>query len=263
MINNILAVLLAALVSGSPLNCFSFSLALQKLSKVEVVERVHEKIQSTPEMDNWQASALTTLFEMYKNREPKKKTIIEKLVVVKNKIRTEKILSATEFDEDKTKDKTAKYQAEAAKFNIRNESNKGKDGGRKGGRSRGMDLSQDDIFPFGENRRKDYEFDLREGSLEDKLQVYILESRSQFRSSDYYEGEYYIHPETFDILRADIRPAKNPGPLKLLEMRIDFGRIPEGYLVIRAASVRIHVGLIIKNIRMESEEIYSDFIVFN
>jgi hypothetical protein len=93
--------------------------------------------------------------------------------------------------------------------------------------------------------------------------VYILENRSKLKSSDNYEGKYYIHPETFDILRADIRPAKNPGPLKLLEMRIDFGRIPEGYLVIRAASVRIHVGLIIKNIRMESEEIYSDFIVFN
>jgi hypothetical protein len=263
IMNNILAMLLAILASGSPLNIFSSSLASPELSTVEVVERVHEKIKSTPELDNWQASVLTTLFEMDKNWEPEKKTIIEKLAVVKNKIRKEKILSATEFDEDKTKDKTAKYQAEASKFNRRNESNRGKDGGRKGGKSRGMDLSQDDIFPFGENRRKDYEFNLREGSLEDKLRVYILESRSKFRSSDYYEGKYYIHPETFDILRADIRPAKNPGPLKLLEMRIDFDRIPEGYLVIRAAKVRIHVGLIIKNIRMESEEIYSDYKVFD
>ena len=126
-----------------------------------------------------------------------------------------------------------------------------------------MDLSQDDIFPFGENRRKDYEFDLRQGSLSDKRMVYILETHSQLKSSDYFEGKYFIHPDTFDILRVEIRPAKNSGPLKLLEMHIDFGRIPEGYLVVRVAKVRIHVGLIIKNIRMESEEIYSDYEVFD
>jgi len=263
MINNILVMLLVVLASGSPPNFFSSSLASPELSKEELVEKVHEKIQSTPELDNWQASVLVTLFDMDKNWEPKKKTIIEKLAVVKNKIRTEKILSATEYDEKKTKDMTAKYQAEAEKFNERNESSKGKKGKRKGGRHRGMDLSQDDIFPFGENRRNDYEFEFREGSLSDKLRVYVLDTRSKLKSSDNYEGKYYIHPETFDILRAEIQPAKNPGPLKLLEMTIDFGRIPEGNLVIRVAKVRIHVGLIIKNIRMESEEIYSDYKVFN
>jgi hypothetical protein len=253
------AVLLAALISGPPLIFADSSLPLSQLSIMEVVERLHEKIQSAPELDNWQASILTTLYDMDKNWKPKKKTIIEKIAVAKNKIRTEKILSAIEYDGEKTKDKTSKYQAEAEKFNRRNESNKGKKGGRRGGRSRGMDLSQEDIFPFDENRRKNYEFYVREGLLEDKLEVYIVETRCKVRSSDYYEGEYYIHPETFDILRADLRPAKNPGPLKLLEMRIDFGRIPEGNLVIRKTKVRIHVGLIIKNIRMESEEIYSDY----
>jgi hypothetical protein len=183
--------------------------------------------------------------------------------VVKNKIRTETILSAIEYDGDKTKDKTAKYQAEAEKFNRRNESNKGKNGGQKGERRRGMDLSQDDIFPFGENRRDDFEFDIREGFLEDKLGVYILESRCKLESSDHYEGKYYVHPDTLDILRAELQPAKNPGPLKLLEMQIDFGRIPEGNLVIMTTKVRIHVGLIIKNIRMESQEIYSDYKVFD
>ncbi len=255
--------LLAVLASGSPPNFFSSSPVSFELSPVELVERVHEKIQSTPELNNWQASVLATLFEMDKNWEPKKKTIIEKLVVVKNKIRIEKILSATEYNEEKTKNITAKYQAEAEKFNERNESSIRKKGKRKGGRHRGMDLGQDDIFPFGENRRNDYEFEFREGFLSDKLRVYVLETRSKLKSSDNYEGKYYIHLETFDILRAEIQPAKNPGPLKLLEMIIDFGRIPEGNLVIRTAKVRIHVGLIIKNIRMESEEIYSDYKVFD
>jgi hypothetical protein len=263
MMHQILAALLAALISGIPLNLFDSSSPSPELSTLEVLERLHDKIQSTPELKNWQASVLTTLYEMDKNWEPKKKTIIEKLAVVKNKIRNEKILSAMEYDGDKTKDKTAKYQAEAEIFNRRNESNKGKSGGRKGGRRRGMDLSQDDIFPFGKNRRNDFEFGIREGFLEDKQEVYILESRCKLESSDHYEGKYYVHPETFDILRAELQPAKNPGPLKLLEMQIDFDRIPGGNLVIKTTKVRIHVGLIIKNIRMESEEIYSDYKVFD
>jgi hypothetical protein len=168
-----------------------------------------------------------------------------------------------EYDGDKTKDKTAKFQAEAEKLNRKNLSKKGKNGGRKGGRRRGMDLSQEDIFPFGENRRKDFEFELREGLLDDDLDAYILESRCKLKSSDHYEGKYYIHRETLDILRAELRPAKNPGPLRLLEMQIDFGRIPEGNLVVMTTKVRIHVGLIVKNIRMKSEEVYSDYKVFD
>jgi hypothetical protein len=167
-----------------------------------------------------------------------------------------------EYDGDKTKDKTAKYQAEAEKLNRKNLSKKGKNGERKGGRRHGMDLSQEDIFPFGQNKRKDFEFDVREGFLDDG-EAYILESRCKLKSSDHYEGKYYIHPETWDILRAELHPAKNPGPLKLLEMQIDFGRIPEGNLVVMTTKVRIHVGLIIKNIRMKSEEVYSDYRVFD
>jgi hypothetical protein len=46
-------------------------------------------------------------------------------------------------------------------------------------------------------------------------------------------------------------------------MQFDFGRIPEGNLVVMTTKVRIHVGLIIKNIRMEAEEVYSDHKVFD
>jgi hypothetical protein len=230
---------------------------------MELVDKMHEKIQSIPDMDNWQASVLTTLIEMDKNWEPKKKTVIEKLTTVENKIRTEKILSATEYDKDKTKDVTAKYIVEAAKLNRKNKSDAGNKGKRRGGRHRGMDLTRDELFPFGENRRKDYEYVLLEDSLNNDQTVYVLETRSKLKSSDYFEGKYYVHPETFDVLKAELRPAKYPGPLKLLEMDIDFDRLPEGYLVIREAKVRIHVGLIIKNIRIESEEIYSDYEVLD
>lgn len=262
MLKNIFAILLTIFAASLSINSVSSIQGNPELSTTELVEKIQEKILSVPEMDNWQASVLTTLFDMDKNWEPKKKTIIEKLIIVENKKRTEKILSAIEYDEDKTKDMTSKYQAEAAKFNKKNQAEQGDDGKRKGGRHRSLDLKRDELFPFGENKRQDYEFDLREGSLAEGQRVYILETRSLQKSADYFEGKYYFQPETFDVLRAELRPAKFPGPLKLLEMHIDFDRLPEGHLVIRTAKVRIHVGLIIKNIRMESEEIYSDYKVF-
>jgi hypothetical protein len=261
MIARLLAVSLAFYISSSSAPIFS-SPDLPDLSPMEVLGKVHAKILSAPEMLHWEASVLTTLFEMDKNWEPKKKTVIQKLTTVRNKKRTEKIVSATEFHKDKTKDMTAKYQAEAAKFNRKNEA-ANDEGKRRSGRHRGLDLERDEFFPFGASKQKDYEYKLHQELLKNGQNVYIIETRSHVKSSDYFEGRYHIHPETFDVLRAELRPAKFPGPLKLLEMHIEFEHLPEGYLVIRAARVKIHVGLIIKNIRMESEEIFSDYKVLD
>jgi len=263
MIASFWAVFMVVCIPSSPVHFFSSNPDLPQLSTMEVVEKVQAKIVSTPEMKNWQASVLTTLYEMDKNWEPKKKTVIQKLTTVRNKKRSEKILSATEYHEDKIKDVTAKYREEAAKFNKKNEANANGEEKSRRGRHRGLDLERDEFFPFGESRKQDYEYALHQERSNNGLEVYVIETRSQVKSSDYFEGVYHIHPETFDVLHAELRPAKFPGPLKLLEMRLDFDRLPGGYLVVKTAKVRIHVGLIIKNIRIESEEIYSDYRVMD
>ena len=260
MIKHILGVSFTFLVSGLVI-LFPFIHSSQdELSAVEAVEKINRKIQSTPEMENWQATVLSTIHEMDKSWQPKKKIVIEKLVVVEDKKRTEKILGATEFHKDGKRDITAKLQAEAAKYNRRSES--GKDKERRGKGHRGLDLSRDELFPFGEERRTDYEFEFREAPLEGQQKTYILETRSKKKSPDFFEGIYHIHPDTNDVIRADLRPAKKPVPLRQLEMRIDFTRLPEGQLVISRAKVRIHVGLIVKNIRMDSEDIFSDYKIY-
>jgi len=60
-------------------------------------------------------------------------------------------------------------------------------------------------------------------------------------------------------VRAELRLAKNPGPLKVMEMSMDFLVIPEGYFVLRKMTARVHVGLIVKNIRREVVDEYSDY----
>jgi hypothetical protein len=119
------------------------------------------------------------------------------------------------------------------------------------------------MFPFSEEKRKDFDFELNDGTLIDGRKVYVLETRSKQKSSEFYEGTYFIHPDTFDVLRARIRPAELPGPLKLLEIDIGFERLPGGHLAVRTAKARVHVGLVIKNIRMETEEVYSEYVVLD
>ena len=110
------------------------------------------------------------MLEMDKNWQPKKKIIIEKLASVKNKKRTEKILSAKEYEGDKTRNLTAQYQAEAAKFRESHGSGEEEVGSARG-RHRGLNLSRDEIFPFSEEKRKDYDFELNDGTLIDEQKV--------------------------------------------------------------------------------------------
>jgi hypothetical protein len=263
MIENALAMALSALVSSVPGGLFPLPSVPPDLSTMEVVERVNAILLSAPEMNNWQARVLSTILEMDKNWQPKKKIIVEKLTSVENEKKTEKILSATEHEGDKTRNVTAQYQAEAAKFRESHGSGEEEGGKRKGGRHRGLNLSHDEMFPFSEEKRKGYDFELNDGTLIDGQRIYALETRPKQKSSEFYEGTYSIHPETFDILRAKLRPAEMPGPLKLLEIDIGFERLPGGHLAVRTAKARVHVGLIIKNIRMETEEVYSEYVVLD
>ena len=82
---------------------------------------------------------------------------------------------------------------------------------------------------------------------------------AKIRSDKFFEGTYYIDPDTYDVVRAFLQPAKNPGPLKRLEMEFFFQIQPDGYMIPRETRVRIHVGLVVKNIRMEIQEIYKSF----
>ena len=75
MIKHILGVSFTFLVSGLVI-LFPFIHSSQdELSAVEAVEKINRKIQSTPEMENWQATVLSTIHEMDKSWQSKKKIV--------------------------------------------------------------------------------------------------------------------------------------------------------------------------------------------
>ena len=130
----------------------------------------------------------------------------------------------------------------------------------EGGR---RELSMDEMFPFGLTERENYIFTRREDTELDGIPVFILETKAKMRTDKYYEGKYYIDKKDYKILKVELQPAKNPSVLKIFEMEAYFQVIPGGYFVLEKTRVRIHVGLIIKNIRMDAEEEYSDYVVLD
>ncbi|MFA9453286.1 MAG: hypothetical protein ACERK6_05155, partial [Candidatus Aminicenantaceae bacterium] len=60
-------------------------------------------------------------------------------------------------------------------------------------------------------------------------------------------------------LQIEVGFAKNPKMVKRFEMEARFRVLPEGYLVMEQSLMRLHVGLVVKSIRMEVQEEYRDF----
>ena len=227
----------------------------------EVVEKTAQRVLSYPEITHFKFSATSTMHEMDKNWKSKKKTVVKKVVLVKDDTRQESIKSAVEIKKGKTKDVTQKYINESYKKMekaARQRKEAREEGEEKNTRHR-TDISIDEILPFNEKNRGNYEFSLLAETTLDDVPVYVLDARAKQRTKDFFEGKFYINRETFDIHRAELQLAKNPGPLKLMEMAVDFQVLPEGFLVLKKMSFRIHVGLVVKNIRREGTEEYFDY----
>ena len=229
----------------------------------ELVSKVAERMSDFPEIDNYEAEVSAMLIYLDKNWKAKKTTLVEKTVRMQDGLREEEIQSAVETEKGKKKDVTQKLRDGARKQQekaIKERAKQEREGKEesKGGGGR-QELTMGEMFPFNEKKRDQYIFQRREDVAFAGKTALVLESKAKLRSDKYYEGTYYIDPDSFEVLRAFIQPAKNPGPLKKLEMEFLFQITPEGYFVPKEMRIRIHVGLVIKNIRMEIQEIYKSY----
>jgi hypothetical protein len=249
------------LLLGSALFALAAFKTLQAMDVADLVDKTAQRLESYPEMSHWQASVLSKKTEMDKNWKPKKETVVQKIVLMKDKKQQEKIQSAVEIKNGKRKDVTQEHINQAYKDmqKAAKERKKAKDKDGEGDRRGRMDLSLDEMFPFSEKNKENYDFTLLEETSLEGIPVYVLEAKAKQRTKDFFDGIFYIDKETWDILRAELQLAKNPGPLKVMEMGMDFQVLSEGYFTLRKISVRIHVGLVVKNIRQEVVDEYSDY----
>jgi len=230
-----------------------------------LVERVSKQLDLHPKYDSWKASVTSITTKMDKNWKPQKVTTVKKIIKVFNKERTEEIIQALETEKGKTKDITEKYIKEAKK---QKEKEKKKERERKINEEkeknrRSLELTWEEIFPFNEEKRINYDFLKLEDSYIDERPVYVLESRAKIKDEKLYEGKYYICKDRFDVLKIILKPSKNPKYVKEFEIEMSFEALPQGYFVLRKSKARIDGGIFIKRIRMTTEEEYSNYEIMN
>jgi len=260
------------LISMGPMLCVVLGLCLassgitpaQGITDEEILDRVAERAGTYPELMNMEARVASTLQEMDKNWKPKKKTLVDKVIRVTDGLRSEEILSAQETAKGRTRDMTAKMVKEARKQEEKARKRRAKKGegdeAEGGGR---QELSLEQMLPFAQDRRGEYEFTRKGGSYVGQRSVYVIEASAKTPSDDRMEGLYYIDRRTFDVLQVEVHFSKNPKMVKRFEMEARFTVLPEGHLVLERSLVRLHVGLVVKSIRMEIQEEYRDYKILN
>ena len=221
-----------------------------------LVEKVGLKADLYREITNFKANVIATLYNMDKNWKPKKIEVVEKIVTIKGNRRTEEILSAIEKKKGKVKNLTVKYQNDARKAaeKARRQPEKSQKRGR-----RDLDLTLREYTPFTKDKRENYTYRLVKESQWGGQPVYLIAVTSRTKSDREWSGTYFIHQESFDIIRAEISPSKKPGVLKQFNLELDFQVLPGNHLALLRSKIKIHVGLVIKNIRVVAEEVYLDY----
>jgi hypothetical protein len=228
-----------------------------------LVKQVSEKMESYPEFKNWKALLISKTTKMSGRWQPKETLLIKKEVQVVNGERTEKILEALVTKKGKTKDKTQKYikdarkEREKAERKKRKQKEKGKN--EKDEDKKSLSMSYDDMFPFDEERRDKYIFSRLPDTQVGGKTLHILVSQAKEKGEKFWEGKYYIDPESFTILHIDLNPSKNPKRVKELRMQMEFEENPQGYFIFKKIRMKIDAGIFIKHIRMLVEDDYTNF----
>lgn len=206
----------------------------------------------------WTADSVTIRTDLDKEGRPEKVTRVSKVVRSADGVRTERILQATETENGREADVTADY-ADEQREREEKERRRREEEARKGtaeGRRRSGSFDLDQILPFAADKRSAYDFRLRpSGPAPSPL---VLEARAKVPSDKAWDGVYTIDPVRFDILRAEVRPAKNPRFVKELWAEADIERLADGLLFIRRTRLKVDGGFLIKHIRMVVEDVYSN-----
>jgi hypothetical protein len=221
-----------------------------------LLDRVAQRVESYAEYNNWRARALTKTTYLDKDGAPEKVVVVSKIVRVTAGLRSEEILKAEETAKGKTTDITAKQAEKAAKDNERRR--KAKEKADRGGREDGRrTFTLDDFLPFGADKRGLYEFRRGADRSLNGRRAATIEARSKVPDDESWNGTYHVDAESFDILRVEAWPSKNPAMVKELRMQADIEVIWGRYPFLKKSRFKVDGGIFIKRIRLTAEEEYS------
>ncbi len=250
----------AGVLLAGPACCLGFAQA-DDLSLL--LDRIAERSETRPELKDWRANAVSVATEMDKNWKPKKTTRVRKSVEVTESRRIEKVIEALQTEKGLSKDITEEYIRKARErggAKNKPEDNKSQTGDDKKGMRRSLSLEE--LLPFGEKARRDFTFTRLPDEIIEGRTVYVLESKANVKDEKFWEGRYFISPESYDVIKISLTLSKNPKFVKEFSTEMDFQVLPDGHFFIKKTWMKVDAGMVIKHIRMVVEEEYSDIEVF-
>lgn len=251
------AVLLSLSAAGLP-GASAPSVSAGRGDLTALLDGVEARLKAGFTYRAWSADSVTTRTDLDKDGRSEKVTRISKIVRSADGVRTERILSATETKDGRETDVTAGYAEEQREREEKERRRREEEArqGASGGRRRSGSFDLDEILPFAADKRSAFDFRLRPAGASSS--PVVLEARAKDPSGKAWDGVYTIDPVRFDILRAEVRPAKNPRFVKELWAEADIERLPDGRLFIRRTRLKVDGGFLIKHVRMIVEDVYTN-----
>ncbi|MDD8025191.1 MAG: hypothetical protein PHI34_01665 [Acidobacteriota bacterium] len=223
----------------------------------DLLKGVEARLKAGFTYRGWTADSTTVITELDKNGRPEKITRVTKIVRVADGVRAEEILKAIVTEDGRDSDITRAYAEEQRtrqeKERKRREEAAREGKAKEGRRSGSFDL--DEILPFASDKRPGFEFALRPAGGSPYI---LLEARAKVPDGKLWNGIYTIDPVRYGILRAEVRPSKNPRYVKELWAEADIETLPDGRLFIKRTKFKVDGGIIIKHIRMLVEDSYAN-----
>lgn len=228
-----------------------------------LLDGIAARVAAYVPLESWRATVESVQTKVDKRGTPEKVTTIRRVVTVRNDDYDEEVLKAEETEKGRTRDVTAEYakdsreridkrRREAAERQAEGKASSGED-------DKSLELSLTEFLPFDAARRGAFDFVRLPDADVDGVPALVLAVKARVPDEKNWEGTYFVGPERFDILKAVLRPSKNPRFVKELEMEMTLTVLPGGHLVLRSSRARINAGMFLKRVRMVSEDAYSGY----
>ena len=218
-----------------------------------LLDKIEKRANSYPENDNWKARIVTKNAEMDKKWRTTKTTITTMIVKTVDNVLSSEILEAVEIEDGVTKDITEEIAKQTEEQIERSNEQRAEQKSQEE-----TEDSSNQLFPFDKKKRAKFVFNRLDDASINEKPVFLIEAVAKEKEENLYEGKYYIDQETYDVLKVQVKPSKNPMLVKELDIDIDFEVLPEGNRIERKSRTRVNGGPFFKRVRMIFEVEYFD-----
>ncbi len=163
----------------------------------------------------------------------------------------EEYISISEDGEELSEEEVEKERKKAMEKRMKKEKKKKKE--------KSENAKTEKFAMFDEEMSDMYTFTLVGDDTFNDIPVWVIEFKANEEKEEYANGNAFISKETYNILRTEISPAKNPSKIKEMSSIVTFNEI-DGYLVKGQIEMNARIGfLLIINKNITVIDTYSDY----